>query len=129
MIDGAADAIVEAYGNMESGELYYFDEEGKGVNGEYEVDGKTVYFTDGKAFSGYKDEILESHGILKCAKDDFKEIASEDYISARVTDFGVEAMVSDRAKAKQKYSGALIEKTNLEEIMLFYVNREKKEWS
>ena len=79
--------------------------------------------------TGYKDEILESHGILKCAKDDFKEIAAEDYISARVTDFGVEAMVSDRAKAKQKYSGALIEKTNLEEIMLFYVNREKKEWS
>jgi len=79
--------------------------------------------------TGYKDEILESHGILKCAKDDFKEIAAEDYVSARVTDFGVEAMVADKAKAKQKYSGALIEKTNLEEIMLFYVNREKKEWS
>ena len=79
--------------------------------------------------TGYKDDILESHGILKCTKDDFKEIASEDYISVRVTDFGVEAMVLDRAKAKHKYSGALIEKTNLEEIMLFYVNREKKEWS
>ena len=79
--------------------------------------------------TGYKDDILESHGILKCTKDDFKEIASEDYISVRVTDFGVEAMVLDRAEAKQKYSGALIEKTNLEEIMLFYVNREKKEWS
>ncbi len=79
--------------------------------------------------TGYKDEILESHGILKCAKDDFKEIAAEDYVSARVTDFGVEAMVADKAKAKQRYSGALIEKTNLEEIMLFYVNREKKEWS
>ena len=79
--------------------------------------------------TGYKDEILESHGLLKCSKDDFKEIAAEDYISARVTDFGVEAMVADKAKAKQKYSGALIEKTDLEEIMLFYVNREKKEWS
>ncbi len=79
--------------------------------------------------TGYKDEILDSHGILKCTKDDFREIAAEDYVSARVTDFGVEAMVSDRAMAKQKYSGALIEKTNLEEIMLFYVNREKKEWS
>ena len=79
--------------------------------------------------TGYKDDILESHGILKCTKDDFKEIASEDYISVRVTDFGVEAMVLDRAEAKHKYSGALIEKTNLEEIMLFYVNREKKEWS
>ena len=79
--------------------------------------------------TGYKDEILESHGVLKCMKDDFKEIASEDYVSARVTDFGVEAMISDRETAKRKYSGALIEKTNLEEIMLFYVNREKKEWS
>ena len=66
--------------------------------------------------TGYKDEILESHGILKCAKDDFKEIAAEDYISARVTDFGVEAMVSDRAKAKQKYSGALIERQTLKKL-------------
>ncbi|MBQ8613997.1 MAG: ABC transporter ATP-binding protein [Ruminiclostridium sp.] len=79
--------------------------------------------------TGYKDEILDSHGILKCTKEDFKEIAAEDYVSARITDFSVEAMVSDREAAKKKYSGALIEKTNLEEIMLFYVNREKKEWS
>ncbi len=79
--------------------------------------------------TGYKDEILESHGLLKCTKEDFKEIAPEDYVSARVTDFGVEAMVADKNTAKRKYSGALIEKTNLEEIMLFYVNKDKKEWS
>lgn len=79
--------------------------------------------------TGYKDEILESHGLLKCTKEDFKEIAPEDYVSARITDFGVEAMVADKNTAKRKYSGALIEKTNLEEIMLFYVNKDKKEWS
>ena len=79
--------------------------------------------------TGYKDEILDTHGLLKCGKDNFKEISPNDYISARVTDFGVEVMVSNRAEAKHKYSGALIEKTNLEEIMLFYVNKEKKEWS
>ena len=79
--------------------------------------------------TGCKDDILDSHGLLKCTKEDFREISPEDYISARVTDFGAEAMVSDRETAKRKYSGALIEKTNLEEIMLFYVNREKKEWS
>jgi len=38
-------------------------------------------------------------------------------------------MVSDRTAAKKKYSGALIEKTTLEEIMLFYVNAAKKEWN
>lgn len=79
--------------------------------------------------TGYKDEILESHGLSKCSKEDFKEIHPSDYISARIGDYGVDFMVSDRAACKQKYSGLLIENTNLEEIMLFYVNKEKKEWS
>ena len=79
--------------------------------------------------TGYKDEILESHGLAKCSRDDFKEIAPQDYISARMGDFGVEFLVSDRVACKNKYSGLLMENTNLEEIMLFYVNKEKKEWS
>ncbi len=79
--------------------------------------------------SGDKDEILERHGVIKCSKSDFKEIAAEDYISARLNDFGAEVMVSDRDAAKRKYSGLTLEKTTLEEIMLFYVNRVKKEWS
>ena len=78
--------------------------------------------------TGFKDDILESHGMIKCTKRDFKDIAPEDYISARVTDFGADVLVSDRAAALRKYSGAVIDPTTLEEIMLFYVNREKKEW-
>ncbi len=78
--------------------------------------------------TGYKDDVLESHGVIKCTKAEYKEIAPEDFISARVTDFGAEVMVSDRAAAEKKYSGTAIEKTTLEDIMLFYVNREKKEW-
>lgn len=79
--------------------------------------------------SGYKDDILESHGLLKCTKADYKDIAAEDIISARITDFGAEIMVADRALCRKKYSGAIIDKTTLEEIMLFYVNRNKKEWN
>lgn len=78
--------------------------------------------------TGYKDEILENHGIIKCSKADFAQIAPEDYISARVNDFGVEVMVADRMEAKRNYPWLTIDKTNLEEIMLFYVNRQKKEW-
>jgi ABC-2 type transport system ATP-binding protein len=37
-------------------------------------------------------------------------------------------MVSDRDKAAKKFSGAVIDKTTLEEIMLYYVNRDKGEW-
>ena len=77
---------------------------------------------------GYKDEILENHGVIKCSKADYQNIEKGDIVSARVSDFGVEAMVSDRQAVARKYSGIVIDPTTLEEIMLFYVNREKKEW-
>ena len=79
--------------------------------------------------TGIKDEILDNHGVVKCSKKDFKDFEREDYISARVTDYGAEVMVSDRSKASKKFSGAVIDKTTLEEIMLFYVNRDKNQWS
>ena len=78
--------------------------------------------------TGYKDDILESHGLMKCSKEDYREIDPEDIVSARINEYSVDIMVSDRDKMSRKYSGILIEKTNLEEIMLFYVNRGKKEW-
>ena len=79
--------------------------------------------------SGYKDDVLASHGILKCTKEDYRGIDRGDFISARITDFGAEVMVPDRDAAAKKYAGLLIEPTTLEEIMVYYVSREKKEWS
>ena len=78
--------------------------------------------------TGYKDEILESHGLMKCSKEDYEQMDKEDFVSARISDFCVDVMVADKETCKKKYSGMLIEKTNLEEIMLFYVNKDKKEW-
>ena len=78
--------------------------------------------------TGGKDETVESHGLIKCKKSEYKDIDSADIISARITDFGADVMVSDRKKAAKKYSGLIIDETTLEEIMLFYVRREKKEW-
>lgn len=78
--------------------------------------------------TGYKDDILDSHAVLKCTKSDFAEIEKSDFVSARLTDFGAEVMVADKALALRKYSGLTADKTTLEEIMLFYVNRDKKEW-
>lgn len=79
--------------------------------------------------SGYKDDILDNHGVIKCTRADYSEIDPADIISARLSDFSTEIMVADRVGAEKKYSGAVIEKATLEEIMLFYVNRDKKEWS
>ncbi len=89
-----------------------------------------TYIDRGKILlSGYKDEILEMHGVIKCSKEQLAEIDPADIVSARVNAFGAEAMVSDREAASCKYRGLLIDPTTLEEIMLYYVNRDKKEWA
>ena len=101
------------------------------ITSDLEKIADSVTFIDkGKILiSGYKDDILADHGVIKCTKDEYKEIDPADFVSARLNEFGAEILTSDRKSAAQKYSGATIEKTTLEEIMLFYVNRDKKEWS
>lgn len=79
--------------------------------------------------TGYKDDILEKHGVIKCKKSDYKEMDPEDMVSARLSDFGAEVMVKDKAFCRNKYSGLVLDNTTLEEIMLYYVNAQKKEWS
>ncbi len=100
------------------------------ITGDLDKIADGVTFIDkGKILlSGYKDEILDNHGIIKCSLDDYKSIDKEDIISARMSEYSAEVMVVNKNECKRKYSGLLMEKTNLEEIMLFYVNREKKEW-
>lgn len=100
------------------------------ITSDLEKVADSVTFIDrGKVLlSGYKDDILESHGLIKCSKRDFKDIEEGDYISARLNDFGADVLVSDKQAALKKYSGAVLDPATLEEIMLFYVNREKKEW-
>ena len=100
------------------------------ITSDLEKIADSVTFIDrGKLLlTGYKDDILETHGVMKCSVDNYKQIDEADIISARITDFGAEIMVSDKKKCSQKYSGIIMDNTTLEEIMLFYVNRRKKEW-
>ena len=79
--------------------------------------------------TGYKDDILESHGILKCSRDQLKDLDPEDMVSIRTNTYGAEVMVRDRTVASRKYSGAIIDPANLDDIMLYYVHRDEGEWS
>ena len=78
--------------------------------------------------TGFKDEILERHAVMKCTKADFEAIPDETYVSARVNDFGAEVMVADVSTVKRQYPNVTFDRTTLEEIMLFYVNQGKKVW-
>lgn len=101
------------------------------ITSDLEKIADSVTFIDkGKLLiSGYKDDILNNHGIIKCTKADYKNIEPQDIISARITDFGAEIMVADKKLCKHKYSGLVLDNTTLDEIMVYYVNAAKKEWS
>lgn len=89
-----------------------------------------TFIDNGKVLlTGYKDDILISHGIMKCTKAQYAEVAKEDAVSARVTDFGAEILVSDRSACERKYSGMVFDSASLDDIMQYYVHRGEKEWS
>lgn len=100
------------------------------ITGDLEKIADSITFIDrGQILlSGYKDDILESHGIIKCSKNDYKNIDPADFISARLSDFGADVMISDKSEMSRKYSGLIIDRAPLDEIMVYYVNRNKKEW-
>ena len=101
------------------------------ITSDLEKIADSVTFIDkGKLLiTGYKDDIIENHGVIKCTKKDYADIEPSDIVSTRVSDFGVSVMVSDIKECKNKYRGLVMDNTTLEEIMLFYVNASKKEWS
>ena len=71
-------------------------------------------------------EILEKHGLLKCKKQELSSIDASHIVSVQPGTFGVEVLVRDRQACKRQYPDMLIEPVSLEEIMLFYVNREAR---
>ena len=78
--------------------------------------------------TGCKDELIETHGILKCSKEEAANIDSSDIVSVRINSFGAEVMLSDRRNAGYKYSGAMIDPASLDDIMLYYVHKGEREW-
>ncbi|MBR1382899.1 MAG: ABC transporter ATP-binding protein, partial [Ruminococcus sp.] len=91
---------------------------------------KVTYIDKGKNLqTGYKDENIERHGILKCGKEKLSEIDAEDIVSIRTNNFGAEVMVNDRENAGYKYCDCVIDPASLDDIMLYYVHRDMKEWS
>lgn len=85
---------------------------------------EVVFINKGKIIlAGNKDELLETHGLMKCKKNDLASIDKSDIIAIRPSAFCTEVLVADREACERKYPNVVMEQTNLEEIMVFYVNR------
>lgn len=100
------------------------------ITGDLEKIADSVTFIDkGKILlTGYKDVILETHGILKCSEGELGNIDKADTVSVRRNEYGAEVMLSDRTNAANKYGGAIIDTASLDDIMLYYVHKGEMGW-
>lgn len=101
------------------------------ITSDLEKIADSVTFIDkGKILlSGYKDVILETHGILKCSKEELPNIDKSEIVSARVNEFGAEVMLSDRERAVRLFPGKIVDAASLDDVMLYYVHKGEMGWS
>ena len=71
------------------------------------------------ALSDAKDNILDSYGRVGCTAAQLEAIDPHDVLRIRKGAFGCEALVKDRAAFIRKYPMLMVERTTLEDIMLF----------
>lgn len=74
-------------------------------------------------FSENKDDLIYNFGIIKCSQSDINKIDKEDIVGIKEGKFSTEIMVKNRFKYENK--DLVIDKTNLEEIILFKVRGSK----
>ena len=76
--------------------------------------------------SDSKDIIIDSYGRVGCTAAQLEAIDPQDILRTRRSTFGCEALVADRAAFGRKYPMLLVERTTLEDIMLFVGKGEEK---
>ena len=76
--------------------------------------------------SDAKDNILDSYGRVGCTAAQLETIDPRDILRTRKGTFGCEALVGDRVAFSRKYPMLLVERTTLEDIMLFVGKGETK---
>ncbi len=77
-------------------------------------------------FSHPKDELIDNYGIVICGAAVFDSMDKSEIIAFRKQDFQYKALVRNRRKAEKKYSKAIVEPANIDDIMLFYIKGETK---
>lgn len=87
---------------------------------------EVVFINAGKiVLAGNKDEIMEKHAVLKCRKDEASKVSESLVVYSEIGDYGAEILVNDRHSAEKLYPDMVIENAALEEIMIYYVNRNR----
>lgn len=84
-----------------------------------------TYIEDGEVlFSKDKYELIENFGILRCTKEDFNLIDSSYIERYKVNKYNTEALIKDIEKFKNSYQNLVVDKLELDEMMVFYAKGE-----
>ena len=85
-----------------------------------------TFISDGNIiFCKSKDELLDNYGIVKCSKEQFKEIDRKDFINYKKSKYEYELLIANRVGFKRKYDIQIIDKPSIEDIMLIYIKGDK----
>ena len=71
------------------------------------------------------EEILENYGIVKTSKEEFEKFDRSDYISYKKGKYQYEILVENKERFRNKYRNSITDKSNIEDIMLFYLKGDK----
>jgi ABC-2 type transport system ATP-binding protein len=70
-------------------------------------------------FSESKDELIYQYGIIRCRKEEVSGIDRSFIVGLRENSFGAEVMIKNKDAFMKQYHQYTIERTSIEEIMLF----------
>lgn len=70
-------------------------------------------------FSESKDDLIYQHGVVHCRKEDVASIDRSYILGVRENSFGTDVMVKNKDAFLRRYHQYKVEKTSIEEIMLF----------
>ena len=71
-----------------------------------------------------KAELLDNYGIVKCSKENFREIDNKDFVKYKENKYEIELLTENRHEFKKKYINQVIDKPTIDEIMLIYIKGE-----
>ncbi|ERK29398.1 ABC transporter ATP-binding protein [Clostridium intestinale] len=86
-----------------------------------------IIINDGKILlQGAKDEIIEGHRLVKGDKNLLTLENRKDFVAIKENSYGFEALTKEANKLSRTYGDKLVmEKPNIEEIMLYYIRSDK----
>ena len=86
-----------------------------------------IIINDGKILlQGAKDEIIEGHRLVKGDKNLLTLENRKDFVAIKENSYGFEALTKEASKLLRTYGDKLVmEKPNIEELMLYYIRSDK----